>query len=838
MPFVLDLDRHGDRTAIVTTSGRRVSYQELDGRIDETARLLGPGRRLVAVAASTATAPLVTYLAALRARHPVLLAPPEPRTFDALVAAWDPDVVLAPAADRPRERRGGSAHTLHPELALLLSTSGTTGSPKLVRLSHAAIAANAAAIAGYLDIRPGDRALASLPPHYCYGLSVVNSNLLRGAALVLCDRSAADPAFLDLAARERVTSLHGVPHTFELLDRAGFADRELPALRYVTQAGGRMAPERVRRTAALGRSRGWRLYVMYGQTEATARMAYLPPELAETRPGAIGVAIPGGSFALVPTPDGEAEELVYRGPNVMLGYAERPADLARGAEVDALATGDLARRTPDGLYELIGRRTRFVKPFGLRVDLDRVEVLLAADGIAAAVTGDDDGLALAVTGGRAAAAVAAVAERTGLPPAHVRAVAVADLPRLASGKTDYAAVATRVRAAPRPDRQRSARGVLARVLGEPVRDGDTFVGLGGDSLRHVQASIALEAALGRLPPDWPTRTVAELEAQRTRRRLLAMIDTTVVLRALAMITIVGSHVGVFRLLGGAHLLLALSGFSLARFLLDAGHATRRIAAVAAAVAAPTVAWILWRSTVQDDVAPRNALLLNVVLDQRFWGYWYVETLVQLLLVVAVLLAVAPVRRLERAHPFEFALGLLAVALAARGLAPAGEFTDRFMSPQLVGWILVLGWVVARAATRAQRAVAAGLVVVLLPGFFGDPVREGIVAGGLLLVLVAPRVPVPRVLAPAVGLLAAASLYVYLTHYAVYPLLLAVLPPWPVVAACLAVGVTAWWLVQAGSRGACRTARWAAARTRAPRDDSMSERDENSASPSVQRLFIR
>lgn len=158
-----------------------------------------------------------------------------------------------------------------------------------------------------------------------------------------------------------------VPHTFELLERSGFAERDLPRLRYVTQAGGRMGPKRVRHWATTGRERGWDLYVMYGQCEATARMAWLPPHLAIEHPDAVGLPVPGASI------DIEDGEIVYRGPNVMLGYAEGPGDLALGRTTSELRTGDLGRITEDGLLQVVGRRARFVKVLGHRVDLDGLE---------------------------------------------------------------------------------------------------------------------------------------------------------------------------------------------------------------------------------------------------------------------------------------------------------------------------------------------------------------------------------------------------------------------------------------------------------------------------------
>ena len=318
------LRQFGPRPALLTADGE-LSYADLASRVDVAVDRLGGGRRLVVLGVSNTVDSLVAYLAALQAGHPVLLVQDEDAAVETAVQAYDPDLVVRAGPGRLRliERRPGSDHVLHPDLALLLSTSGSTGSPKLVRLSRDNLLANARSIADYLGIGLDERAVTTLPLHYCYGLSVVHSHLLTGASIVLTDLSVVDACFWDLVRRHRVSSLAGVPYTFELLERTGFAERDLPALRRLTQAGGRMAPERVRRFAELGRRRGWDLFVMYGQTEATARMAYLPPDLALTHPQAIGVPVPGGALTLEPVDGGNdgVGELVYTGPNVMLGYA-------------------------------------------------------------------------------------------------------------------------------------------------------------------------------------------------------------------------------------------------------------------------------------------------------------------------------------------------------------------------------------------------------------------------------------------------------------------------------------------------------------------------------------
>jgi acyl-CoA synthetase (AMP-forming)/AMP-acid ligase II len=769
--FADRLRDHGDRLALVAPDGTRITYRGLDDRVSDVAERLGPVRRLVFLAAANDVESVVAYLAALRGRHPVLLTGHD--QLAALAEVYDPDVVVDGGWD---ERRPGTAHELHPDLALLLSTSGTTGSPKLVRLSADNLAANAAAIAEYLDIRSTDRPITSLPMHYCYGLSVLNSNLLRGAGLVLTDRSVVDPAFWTVVRDHHVTSLHGVPHTFDLLDTVGFDRMDLPGLRYVTQAGGRLDPAAVVRYAELGERRGWRFFVMYGQTEATARMAYLPPELARTHPSAIGIPVPGGDFDLV---DGE---LVYRGPNVMLGYATGPEDLALGRTTVDLPTGDLGRRTPDGLYEVVGRKRRFVKPFGLRVDLDQVERVLADDGIDAAATGTDDVLVVAVRGG-ARRAGALVRTRFGLPATMVR---VAEFPRLPNGKVDYRALADLGRAdAPTA----SVRETFAAVLGLRDVPGDaTFVSLGGDSLNYVRMSVALERLLGHLPDGWQNTPVAELEERRRPPRLVPAMETDIVLRALAIVLIVGSHIRFFGLEGGAHLLLAIAGWNFARFVLPGGPG--RILRATAVIAAPAVAWLAYRAFVTDDVTLVNVVLVNNFARTGAVGYWFIEVLVHTLLVLAAVFAIPAVRRAEQTHAFTVALAAL-VVLSSLRLATGDTTLERTMTTLGAAWFVALGWLLQRADTPARKLVAGGLALAVVPFAFGDLDRRIIVTAGLVLLLTVPRLPVPRPAVPVVSAVASASLGIYLTHYAVFPALQPHLPPVLVVVLSIAAGVVAW-----------------------------------------------
>ncbi|CAA9212223.1 MAG: Polyketide synthase modules and related proteins [uncultured Corynebacteriales bacterium] len=777
-PFARALASFGDRTAVVTPE-ESLSYRDLAARVAATARRLGGPRRLVLLAAGNTLDSLVGYLAAVAAGHPVILVPGDtPAAVEPVVAAYDPDVVIGAAGGSwtITERRAAPAHALHPELALLLSTSGSTGSPKLVRLSYGNLQANAESIADYLGIEGGDRAATTLPMHYSYGLSVVNSHLLRGASLLLTDRSVADPAFWELFGEHRGTTLAGVPYTFDLLDRVGFDTMRLPHLRYVTQAGGRLAPDRVRRYAALGRRDGWDFVVMYGQTEATARMAYLPPALAPTHPHCVGVPIPGGSFRLEPVPElpgPDSGELVYAGPNVMLGYAGTPADLGLGRTVDELHTGDLARRSADGLYELVGRRSGFVKIAGVRIDPHGVEAVLAAHGLAAGCVGADDRLVVAVEGtGDAEHVRRLVARHCRLPAGAVRVRFLAELPRLANGKIDHPALTA---ATDDPDPVRTPPADLpqlfAEILGASrVTEDSTFVGLGGDSLSYVAMSIRLEEALGHLPADWPTTPIRDLRrAVRRPAGRSRTLDTGVALRAVAILAIVGTHAGLFDLPGGAHLLLAVAGFNVARFHLTPAARSERARGIGRGmlrIALPSMVWIAFAFTVLHQYSMANVLLVDYLVDPGGHNdFWFIETLVYLLAVLAVAVAVPLVDRAERRFPFALPLALCAAGLVARyQLVPGVDFP----TPVVAVWLFALGWAAAKAGTDRQRLYVTLAAVATVPGFHGDLPRELLMMAGMVLLTWVPTVPGSQLVNRVAGTLAGSSLYIYLTHWQVYP----------------------------------------------------------------------
>lgn len=435
--------------------GRRLTHADLRAEVAAAAeRVVAARPGLVALRSAHDMPTVVAWLGAFEAGCPVLwLDPAEGRpALERLLDAYRPGLVVLGARDHDAPVAGyaetpwpgarawratGDEPPPHPDLACLLSTSGSTGSPRVVRLAREAVAANAAAIVTALGLRPDDTALLSLPLAHAFGLSVLNSHLLAGGTLVLTRSGLLQADYWRLARDERVTCLPGVPWTFELLARLD-PEQVLPArVRLLAQAGGRLAPALARTLRDLMRARRGELRVMYGQTEATARISAWPADIDDDKLASVGRAIPGGRLGVDPA----GGEVLFRGPSVMMGYADGRAALARPAEIDELRTGDLGHVDGDGFLFLTGRLRRIAKLAGRRLNLDDVEALVA--GFPAAAIEHEGRLRLFVEGASAhdAATIAgALGRRLGLDRGWIEAVPVARLPRTSSGKLAYGAL--------------------------------------------------------------------------------------------------------------------------------------------------------------------------------------------------------------------------------------------------------------------------------------------------------------------------------------------------------------------------------------------------------------
>lgn len=351
------------------------------------------------------------------------------------------------------------------QLAQIIYTSGTTGRPKGVMLTHRNIAANCRSILGYLGLTADDSVLVTLPFFYSYGNSLLFTHLATGGRLVLASDLPFWNRVLDQMQQQRVTGFSGVPASFAmLLHRSDFKRRTFPDLRYVTCAGGGLAPvvvEELRRVLP-----DVRLYLMYGQTEATARLSTLLPDELDLKPGSIGRGIDGVSLDVLdgraqPVPPGQVGEVVARGDNLMLGYWRDPEATGEVLRPEGLRTGDLAYKDEEGYIYIVGRRGDMIKTGAYRINPGEIEeVILQLPGIAeAAVVGVPDEF-----WGESPVAVVVPAERRSTPTEHeilqhcrrqlpryktIREVRFAeDLPRTSSGKVRRAELRETIRAAP------------------------------------------------------------------------------------------------------------------------------------------------------------------------------------------------------------------------------------------------------------------------------------------------------------------------------------------------------------------------------------------------------
>jgi len=451
-----------DRPALLA-GDRTWTHAALHAAADDAAEALRlPSRGLVLLFAANSPGAVLSWLAARRAGHAVALFGPHlsSERRAALVGRYQPEWVIttgpppAGAADDPPDlviadaratRRHDVAPPPHPDLDTLLSTSGTTGSPKLARLSHRAIVENAAAIAVALELCPDERAMLSLPLPYAYGLSVLTSHLLAGGSVRLAAHSPVQRAFWEDFDAHGCTSFSGVPASYQHLRRVGVQAMALPTLRNMTQAGGRLSPALVQHYGRWLDGRGGRFWVMYGQTEATARIAVLPADERDAHPDSAGRAIPGGQLSIetaagAVAPTGTAGEVVFRAPSVMMGYARERADLVRGDELGGLLhTGDRGRLDADGRLYLEGRSDRLAKLHGKRIDLDDVEAIVAGWG-PTAVVGGDDRLHLFCAWGNAGehrALAQTLAAELSLHHLDLEFHRVEALPLSAHGKLDY-----------------------------------------------------------------------------------------------------------------------------------------------------------------------------------------------------------------------------------------------------------------------------------------------------------------------------------------------------------------------------------------------------------------
>ena len=784
--FATGLEKWGERPALLSEQGEAMTYAELATASDAFAARLGADVHLIAIEMRNVPEAIIAMLGVLRRGVPAILhsgvsaaqnilasCPPDASyALDEETGQWRLELTPQPWTKLPR-----------PGLAIMLSTSGSTGSAKLVKLSGTNLQANAQSIAAYLELDKGERAITALPPAYSYGLSVLNSHFAVGASIVLTDESAATPAFREIVERNEVTSLAGVPYSYELMERSGLLADLPSSVRTLTQAGGRMAPEMVRSVARTLASQGARLIVMYGQTEASPRIAYLPPLQLESHADCIGRAIPGGELWVEGDkgerqPIGVEGELVYRGPNVMMGYASSRDDLTTAPGPDVLRTGDLAMEVDPGLFRITGRSSRFVKPFGLRISLDEIEARCRAEGAPAFVAGADDLIAVAAEIPDAAQAKRVV-EALDLPPGLVVFLDLDTMPRLSGGKPDYQGILREARAVKSARADATGLGAVEILFGrlsrgEGVTPGMSFESLGGDSLSYVQCSMAIEAALGHIPDAWERLTLAELRAlykptDRTKHGWRWMtLESDIILRSAAILLVLFQH-ALGGLQGGADVLMVLAGLSWARFQrprLLRGDSKGALIDFARRYLAIYMAVLVAVSTFNRQFYPAHFLFISTFIGS--WGgilntYWFIESLTWCVVVTCAALAVPAMRRLFQTRPLASALGFVVVAVAVRLIV--GHVLDvrhtALRSPDQLLLYFATGWALAFSGNVLRAALFALLMAASAAAWGWKDTHVAALLVAAVMIIGAPRLRLPSLIARAVTLVASASFYIYL-----------------------------------------------------------------------------
>ena len=470
MNRIWDFGAFGGNTAFVDDTGVTVRYDELAALQGELSGVATG--ELTMMLCENSIGALSGYAALLNGGHPMLMVSaglPEDMRRQ-IMNTYRPGLVFA-----PRSLRGDYAHMreirqiddyallktsysesfqIHPALGQLLTTSGSTGSVKFVRQSWDDIRVNAQILVNILEMTEAERTLTALPMNYTYGLSIICASLMAGATMIVTRQGVMDEEFWDLFENEHVTAFHGVPNTYDMLRRLDLFCEDFPDLRIMAQAGGKLSRDLHRYFAQYAADYGKRFIIMYGQCEATAAVSYLPAERALDKPGSVGIAVPGGEIELIDEQGCPIEgahvpgELVFRGENVALGYAERGEDLARGDDWQGeLRTGDIAERDEDGFLYITGRLKRFIKVSGHRISLDEIDEQIMNDlHIRCVSSGEDDHLVIFVLSDEDADAVRdTITRKMSVVRTSFRVEVIDGFPLNEAGKVLYGALLERAK---------------------------------------------------------------------------------------------------------------------------------------------------------------------------------------------------------------------------------------------------------------------------------------------------------------------------------------------------------------------------------------------------------
>ncbi len=451
--------KNQENIALIDSEGNQVSYGDIVKFVPSFYSAVNK-RTLIFVLNDNSVGAALGYLGAM-SNHivPLMLgASMDKELLGELIRIYQPEYIWKPLCMAESkdilfegyhyvlEATGLTGYPLYEELSLLLTTSGSTGSPKLVRHSYANLEAQAKNISAFFEMDGTERPIVDLPINYTYGLSVMNSHLYSGATVLLTSMNVLNPKYWVYLKEQKATVFTNVPYSYEILKKLRVFKMELPYLKIFTQGGGKLNEELHREFAEYAKNTGRKFIVTYGQTEGSARMAYLPSEYAIEKCGSIGKAIPNGKLYLLDeegkkiTEPGVIGEMVYEGPNVTLGYAQSGEDLLLGDERHGvLYTGDMVKMDGDGFFYIVGRKKRFLKLCGYRIGLDECEnIIKSAFDTECACVGNDDCMHIYVTSEKEHEKIKRyIADKLGINSGAFKVCHIEQIPRNEAGKILY-----------------------------------------------------------------------------------------------------------------------------------------------------------------------------------------------------------------------------------------------------------------------------------------------------------------------------------------------------------------------------------------------------------------
>lgn len=459
----LNIDKHNSKaTAAVDNFGYEITYGELCQSAKHLADCMET-RAVAFILCENTVGALAAYIGCEHGQTvPLMLnAGLDSALLEGLLATYTPKYIWV--SERKKEEFSqykevtrsygyilyeteSESYPVDERLSLLLTTSGSTGSPKLVRYKYGNLEANAKNVAAAFGWTKDERPFCDLSMNYTMGLNVINSHLWVGATVVLTTYNIMSAEYWKMMKEQRCTNITGVPFSYEVFFKLRFQRMTLPDMYTFAEGGGKLTDKMFMDMVDYAEKNGKRFIATFGTTETSARLALLDPAEARKRCGSIGKAIPEGRLFLIDDNGNEIDEmaaegeLVYEGPNVTMGYATRKEELIAGDDFNGrYATGDMARRDEDGFYYIIGRKGRFLKLLGYRVSLDQCERLIKTEfGLACACTGTDKAMVIYVTEPSKTEEVAAfICDKVHLYKSLVKVRAIDEIPMNENGKVLY-----------------------------------------------------------------------------------------------------------------------------------------------------------------------------------------------------------------------------------------------------------------------------------------------------------------------------------------------------------------------------------------------------------------